>query len=199
MARFLSQPLKVLDRIYNFVGGETQRSAFDIGAQVQPVHDVSREAERGAGTFFQISQTQTHVGADTQQNQTGLADNLPSGFDLDEDEAWLIDAFATSDTANIANCVLGFTRGTVVDLALAGRYFQTHKWDTAPYTLSAGYVPLVYSVGVAQMVRLPMWLGPQGTGGVLMNVRSTSTGALSVDVTAVMWIGPRGSTPPGLA
>ena len=199
MADFRSRTLIVLDKLYDFVAQNTAPTRFDLAGRIQPVHDVSRAMELGTGTFFQINLTQTHAVADTQTNQASLAENIPAGYDLTVDEAWLIDAYATSDTANLANCVLGFSRGIVSPLALGGEWFQTHKWDSAPYTLVVPNVPLVYSVGSDKMMRLPMWLGPQGTGGVLMNCRSTSTGALSISVSAILWIGPRGTSPPGMS
>jgi hypothetical protein len=198
MSRFLNQPLKVLDRIYNFVGGETQRSSFDIGAQIQPVHDVSRQAERGEGREYITFTTFAHAGAGNLWSEGTFRDTLSTlgAGDLDESDIWLLWTAASSNTSGaLSSAVIG-----VGFSAAVGRLGESNvavaRYDAEGPRLSATNDFLAYAVGEPPgLITLPLKVQPD-------DVLKMHTGANAVSnlvCFAAMWVGPRGATPPGMA
>ena len=124
MAKYSANPLRLLDKLYNFVGGERNRSELDLASPIVRVHDLSREAELGTyvGTedglvsqsfpFFTINVDNVHGGADTQIQQLGVYANQSPTWALATWQApdpnletiWILRAWATSSGSSMTEC-----------------------------------------------------------------------------------------------
>jgi len=205
---FRARSLSVLDRVYEFIGGTRGVSQFELGGSIQPVHDLSREAELGSrgereAGFLMLTQTFAHVGATVIFETTDVYnsfDLLRAVVDFDSrgsrrHRLWLLDIFGSSDLAAFTQLSTG---ATIPVLTGAGG-FQTlylADWNqtrTAP--VSGGPRPLVHSdAGDLQPRRLPALWQP----GTIWNTRSSSSGNDTIRVSTLWWAGPLGTTPPGM-
>lgn len=114
MAQFLNRPLKVLDRIYRFVGQVTATDKLDLASPVQLVHDVSREADSFSGFmgdpngngFFTVESQVTAAGAGNNYGYLTLSPNaiapgtFPQPIDTEQTDVFLW-GFGFNTTAGI--------------------------------------------------------------------------------------------------
>ena len=215
MAKFNSGFLKVLDRIYRFTGDSRIGRNFETSVPIQPVRDLSREAELGAaygpdnGVAAHLS-TLSNLGAVTEyQARDPYADILAGGTfdsrlpaydapDIQERVGlWLLQVTLTCDTP-------GNLSSAAVSLAVPSRILlpqTTENWQFL-LTGTAGVegsiatalsglnliIPTFYAI--TQPIFLPF--GSRITLGV------TSTANIDTSLTYWVWAGPRGVKPPGL-
>lgn len=114
MARFLRRCIDVLEDIYRFDDARRTVSQFELSGPIQPVHDVSREAELGSSPgvkgFFHCGVTLTHAGAGTENEAFSLYDPTPGGgaaskweVDWTRDWVWIMDAWTSVAETNASN------------------------------------------------------------------------------------------------
>ncbi len=108
---FRNAPLRLLDRIYGFVGGLRGVRSVDLSSPIVLVHDVSREAELGTysgigialpgSAYFAIVHDHVHAGADTVADSSPVYENQSAaafflaGFppiDPDKETVWIVGA-----------------------------------------------------------------------------------------------------------
>lgn len=204
MAGILQRAIQVLDRLYNFPGGTRGLSEFDLAGAIQPVHDLSREAEfgsRGAqdSGYLYIGQTldndssgaeTTRVSTDPYVAFTSIGEF--SNFRTADHRLWLMGVFGSVDTLGAANWTnmqpaLQFANDRVLILA-------NYDADvTAP--IASGSRPLVQNeASLPQPFQMPIFL-PVGT---LLVTASASTDDVISRLHAIFWGGPIGVTPPGM-
>lgn len=211
MAEFQSRSLSLLDRIYDFVGGTRGLSRFSLEGDIQPVHDLSREAELGArnlsialgGGYLALGMTLTHAGADT---QFGVMDpyaalaSIPNFSDFDpvgqrKDRLWLVSMFATQ------------TVDTAVSAGVEMEYLPTERnrllarWNDSATSLRSGGAnrPLVTATGNLGGVNPPVVFPIQVPTLTLFNFRNVSGAAVTVRFHLIWWAGPLGAPPPGMS
>ena len=204
MARFLKKPLKALDFIYDFVGGWVGLGEFADSA-IQPVHDVAREAELGSALgglsrmgYTLLRAAHVHVATGTIRTTAdpyNAFDNLeiPRG----NGSVWISDVFAISNAAadfKNAACLVtwptfdGFSQGDVQPLA----FFDTPFGDVLAATLLLGAAD-----GERLLCRMPVFV-PDGSI-IAFGSESDGAGTVTITQTVLVWAGPAGARPPGVA
>lgn len=219
MPEFLNRALGALDRIYRFRGGQNTLNAFDLAGAVQPVHDLSREAELSAGFpgngllwtpgYWMIGPQHTHVGADTQRSATNPRSvirssptqfgNIPADEDLDVWHMGVVSAYEETGsgviTAATAAVWLPSTMPgrTAVFPILVGGF-------GAPYAISDPTAVASAQVQGAssQNAGRPFNPIPLPYGSILANL-SVSSAATTVTIAHLVWAGMKGVRPPGVA
>ena len=206
MADFLNRPLSVLSRLYQFRGGPSIRSDFDVVGPIQPVHDLSREAElgtrgRGANGYLELGQTIVHVGVGTlfaSSDPYALFDSIGEFSDFNstgvrKDRLWLLGFFAsTSDTGDFEEASSGMLYQDPLRTLLLTR------WTSAGSIIeAAGLFPLISSVFfITPVPQFPIFFPP----GALWASRSSAdnAGTTTTRIHSRWWAGPQGVTPPGM-
>ena len=205
MALIKNRPLGVLDRLYNLVGKQTP-TQVEVDTPVQLVHDLSREAElsglgRQLGYASQVMIANTHGAANTQYGVIDVYDQVLSGFDpnIGADHASLISVWliwwSVYYTAN-------FTRAAVA-LSIPANSLPPATAETI-YPLGYGSTGATYGTAASGndnimlgdnrlWCRYPFFI-PQGAD---MTLRSESSGAATIGLRGLFWIGVRGATCPG--
>ena len=220
MGQFQRSCLQVLDRIYRFTGAVKSSSVLDLQAPIQLVHDTSREAElEGYGIDRGLSVMATwgvnHAGASTERYVIdpyfAVAATYPidPNIDLkpDEFDLWLLSFAVVSSAAT--QPATRFDFGYVIngDLppyssqSVPAVFFHGHA-GASDVTYISNYAGTgnVYVLGedltVVQPPKasLPFRFPHRGRVGIV----SVSTGACDVFVNCLLWVGPRGCTPPGM-
>ena len=206
MADFKNRPLSVIARIYQFAGGPTVRSDFDVSSSIQPVHDVSREAELGTrgraqAGFLELGQTFVHVGVGTLRAATDVYASFNSISDFSDfdsqgaskDRLWLLGLFGTtSDDGDFGICATALLYQTPLRTYLLARWALTSEDIEA-----GGRFPLVHTDPRAvPEPDFPIFFPP----GALWGTRSTAdnAGTTTTRIFSRWWAGPLGVTPPGL-
>jgi len=222
MADFRARALGVLDRIYKFTAAKSFTTQLDLNAPIQLVHDVSRESELGSGEGIDrgyavmASWGVNHAGASTQRyvidpyfsiinGATPLDPNIT--ITAEQIDAWLISfAVVTSAAPQPAT---RFDFGYVLN------------GDLPPYSSESS--PVVFFHGLAGAANVTYLPNYAGTGSVYVlgedltvvqppkatlpfrfphkgrvGIVSVSTGACDVFVHALLWIGAKGTAPPGM-
>jgi len=198
---FSRKPLGILDNIYRFVGGQTGPTSFAEEMAIQPVHDVSREAEMGTAQsaalgYFLEGFTQSHVSTGT---IFGTADAYARTFrDLaaEDVDLWIIDALCVcDDAADFESAATGISYPIIPDAFPTAFVKHVREFTTPLAALTSGGVAPVPPVG--DLVSLPMYV-PHGSQQL---ARSTADNAGTVDISTffLFWAGARGALPPGLA
>lgn len=110
---FNAQPLRVLDTLYRFVGGQRGSRVVDLGAPILRVHDVSREAERAASFRFIVEISDTTAGTGTQlfgnRDDLNIINNAPLnapgelGLTRENARVWLHDVKCAITNASKGN------------------------------------------------------------------------------------------------
>lgn len=206
MAEFQRSPLRILDRIYNFVGGNTGTRAFNLEGAIQPVHDLSREAEVGSGYsqalgYFYTGVNEVHAGAATAyQDLDPFEQATFQGRERSETGIWICGAHMTASTA-IATVGIVTVKLPTITGAFSGQIFplfmflpnsiNTGSGGNVEYQItSAGRIS--YSGAVLQPHTLPLFI-PNGT---TMEFRTTASAAGTIRLMALCWAGPLGVRPP---
>lgn len=209
--RFSKQPLRLLDAIYGFIGGQTGPKEFAIESAIQPVHDLSRSAElAGFGTregYWVCEADQVHVAAgsitdaidvynpavSSHNARNGWIDGMPPDL-----RVWILDCWgvlAGTDTLfNHAEIEVG-TPADIVGISTgAAAGFDRLLWTGDTGTLGGN----IFLAGApSKIAEMPVRLEP----GELMTMISEQAGAgtVTVRLSAMMWVGVQGAAPPGLS
>lgn len=213
MGLFKRQALGILDRIYQFTGAVKSTSVLDLQAPVQLVHDTSREAElAGYGLergWAVIPVDITHPGAGS---ETGLIDlygtlvafgAFEPQFREDEVDLWIFRIGASLSGTAYGELNLGFapfnlspdTTGahTLFPLwrAQVVEIFNNYS-DAAQRALIVDPADTIVNHDVSLF---PLYM-PHSESRI--TYRGTSTGAITVYLRFLVYVCPRGGTPPGM-
>lgn len=206
MGKFLQRSLGVLDRVYDFVGGTRGLSEFELGGSIQPVHDMSREAELGSrgvaqGGYLSLGQTFVHSGVGT----LFVATDVYAAFDSiarfsdfrstakDQHRLWLLDIFGAVD-GTVANWSFSMSAAL---LAPDDRTQFLAQYDSTQAITVTGAAPLAMTSSVNTPLdrrTYPALWQP----GTIWQGRSTATDAVTTRLHTLWWAGPLGTTPPGM-
>lgn len=218
MATFQAQALKVLDSLYRFVTvGNRSPALFDLEAPIQPVHDMSREAELQSGHGYNLGYyicmaSQTHAGAGILYDVVNLYDpvNASGGYtavDPATEWLWFIRAWGNvGAAANLTQCGVYINAGTGGgNASLLGPYDGTAAnprqllWigENGSYPLAAGEPAGV--IDAADRGFFPRIPQPITYAQGVMGMFSQCSGADTVTLAALIWRGPKGVLPPGVA
>jgi len=219
VAEFRARVLGILDRIYRFTAAKTYTDQLDLSSPIQLVHDVHREAELGTGIgiydgFVNLgSWGVNHPGGNTQRYVIDPYVSILAGaspvdpvkqYVADDIDAWLMSFQVISDTSN--QPATAFRFGWIVDdmspyaTESMPVYFFEGNGTTANATNYAGTGTIALlqkepcDTAVPYITPLP-FLFPH-TGRV--SIASVSTAACNVFVHALLWVGARGTSPPGV-
>jgi len=211
VARFTKKPLRILDNLYQFIGGLAGLEEFELSGAIQPVHDVSREAElSGFGQrqgYWTMTATQTHAGAgelldvlnpyaQATDIGNGWINPLPTNWRI-----WIIDIWAYILSAGVAGfveaqCDLAYPAGMVGpndNNAFVQRQLLYHA-DTAS-SLTGGTETMVFASGQPSIIaQLPRRIEL----AQLVTFGSEASAAATIREMALLWVGEVGATPPGL-
>ena len=218
MGHFTKAPLRLLDRLYRFVGGLRGRSEMDLQSPIVRVHDVSREAELGTivdasdGSisanfpYFTIAHDNIHAGADTQRTVLGVYSNQTTTWALSTwdvpdptlETVWILAVFATGTNALTEAYVLN----DMLPLAGAGSTAapQTLLWHSSDLVDAAGTNGRFAALPTAGLQpNLPVPITGKVTGGTPLDLISVSSAALTFDFFLHCIRLPIGVAPPGMA
>lgn len=203
MARFLQKVLASLDRTYRFDSALRATDQVELGLPIQLVHDVSREASRGLAAmgFFISGNDDVHGGAGTIESSWNPYDEVTAMYGAATSQdllVWLVDCWGavSSDVLTNAELSVGYVPWTEMIVrrdriirrwnGSAGIYDQ----NVAPATLARGLVMLA-----AEQVNptLPTPIFPGST----MRQQTVMSGAGTVRIEGLFWVGAIGTVPPG--
>jgi len=207
MSRFLKRPLKVLDFIYDFVGGFAGLGEFADESAIQPVHDVSRESELGAALggvsrmgYTLVTATDVHVATGfirTTADPYNAFDNL--AIPRNKGSIWVCGAFGTcDDSTDFTSYAVSVTWPTFVGHSAGQEQLIAFGNDAIQDVVGAG----LFSVGDLARSNIhaspfPLFV-PQG--GILNFASESDTaGTVTIRYGVVLWAGPSGARPPGFA
>ena len=210
MADFNSRAILVLDRIYRFVGGKTLGRLFDTETPITPVHDVSREAEIGAGFgqslgYWNWNRFRAAAGAETYRYADDIKTQLTwySNPDPANTWTWLLHAGFNISAATLTRCsavlwqpafggVLPGTPGTPYWASL-GVYFANDVGGCTDQAGTGGTFEgqTTTNIEAARQYPIPVF------DGATLSLEVTVGGACSWNFSALMWTGPKGVLPPG--
>jgi len=206
---FKNNPLGLLNRIYRFDGGLQGLSRMDLAGQIQPVHDLSREAELGSrgvnkGGFIQIGETLTNdtaAGATifasrdiyASLDSVGVLEDFSSRFH----RLWLMDAYGVIVAdANEGNWTE--TRAGIKFQDPAVRVQLWRHWNLDINPLASGEDrPMIQNESQLPAIRPPTYL-PFSTSATLLQAAALSSNDCICRVNWQLWAGPIGTTPPGM-
>jgi len=205
VAGILQRAVQVLDRLYNFPGGTRGLREFDLASAIQPVHDLSREAEFGArgaqdSGYLYLGQT---IENDTGGSATikaasdvyALFDSIGefSNFRIADHRLWLMTIFGQVDTVNATNwtsCQSGivFPNNRVQIMA--------HFDADLTALIASGGKPMISAESnlPQQLVQIPQFF-PLGAS---WNTSCSFTNDAIARIQSIWWAGPIGVTPPGM-
>lgn len=204
--QILGRLFNAFPRVVQFPGTvQTAPEEFDIGAPIQPVWDVHRDAElskleidRQAGGFFQIGQDNGHGGAGVLTATVSVYANppLPAAVLATNPWVWLIEAWFTNNTSIASITEMTLSMGiAALGNAFAARdvgLMRTPQASFFTFHNPAGTAFVVMSANVlARPIMIPF-------GGSL-GFRSEATAACTCRLNTICWVGPVGVYPPGLA
>jgi len=197
--------LNVLGDLYRLVGAARGADHLELALPVQLVHDVSREAEFGAlslsnggrGYWF-INMPIISAAGGTEDDSVIIDAEFIAEFqsvDAPGVEHWAMDVFLTDLSANqLTACGLGLAFNAnfpsapsnglglvpLASYANTVREFFAGQFAAQPRTLLAEF---------------PIHLPP----GAVFNSRLVAAAALTAQAVLVIWSGPQGTRPPGVA
>lgn len=211
MASFRTRALQVLDRCFQFAAGSpTAPTEFSIESPITPVYDVRRdhqlgviETAKGAGGYYQVG-TDLSGGAGA-----GNLDDVLDPYAVDVPPKWgdpanrwvwyvwrpnlLIDVLANFTSANqvITHAQVG--------AAFAPRDYPIAYWTNVAITMNASlatFTEMVFNGDTAPFLTpWPRLIPPGGT----IRTRVVKANALNARWQGILWIGPIGVYPPGMA
>jgi len=198
---FSKNPLGILDNLYRFVGGQKGPNSFAEEMEIQPVHDVSREAEMGSAQsaalgYFLEGFTQVHVGTGA---LFATADPYARTFkDLDpfDVDIWFMDALMNlDDSGDFQDGGIGISYPVLPGTFPSALVKTVFEYTTPGSTLTSGGVNPVPPV--ARLVTLPMY-DPHGSQ-LLVRTVADGSGTVTITTFGLFWAGARSALPPGLA
>lgn len=209
MGKFQSRSLEVLDRLYDFVGGTRRMDTFDLAGSVQPVHDMSREAELGSrgvrqGGFIYIGDTLTNatMGVTTIFTSRDIYASLDSvgvlqDFSSRLHRLWLMDVFGSVDDTGVTNFTEAGAAIKYQDPAVRLQFLR--HWDGVTASVASGEDhPMVQIEASLPFQRTrPLYL-PFGGTPTLLQANAISSDDCTARVHWLLWAGPIGTTPPGM-
>ena len=202
MAKFFRRPLEALDWIYNFAEGLTHLSSMAVDGEIQPVHDLSREAEVGSGLsqelgYFIDGSIHVHSGSGTIRDtldpwaQVDLHRPIRAGSGV-----WMIAGFChQTSSGDFTEAGISVTYPTIPDAFLAGNQIGTHFFPDALVAVISGDIVAGDDTRVTNLVDMPLYI-PDGS---TINNVSTAGGAITIDVMNLFWAGAKGVLPPGMS
>lgn len=204
MTEFTRRPLAILDNIYRFVGGLKGVNRLNLTQDIQLVHDVARQGEKGGlgGYFGRIRWTdEISINGTDEKVITRPADVAPLlTVDNEQYELWITDVSGYVSTADLAD----MTEATFLIGCQGGSQFQnrigTNQITNMPYAhfLAADFVQSCNSAGtvyqaVAYHPPQPIRVPPAWHLGVVI----TTTASANFHFDVELWAGPFGASPPG--
>ncbi len=205
MAQIVKRALGVIDRLYGFVGGigdDGLRSAR-TEAPIDFVHDVSRQAEIGNGKFWLAQDVQAHVAAGS--ISTGLELQNPAeaehgySFDPAQEDAWAMAVwgFVSVVTDYLNNKVHIVTDRNIIgpaDVSAAPANQLIANFDGV-----VGTDPVNVLTPAMQPTR-PQLISASNSSaaGLVFFSESGGVTAFSITVDVLIWVGAKGSSPPGM-
>lgn len=209
MGQFRRKPLGVLDRIYGFLSGKTTISQVSLEAPATLVHDLSRQAERGAGYgqhggYVIFNGGNTHAGAGTLRSQYDPYYYCLLGIDPvyapveSEVDIWLAHLSVTfGDTdGNAVGIAMSVPVNGVLpcgaESTLGLFYGTTPQIKFSNYSATGG----VYGMADTEFysgLDLPIYL----PHSCRITLQSVATNTWNVQMWVHCWVMPRGATPPG--
>ena len=216
MTRILNRALSALSRVYRLEGGDTVVSDFETQTPIIPVHDVSREAELGAGigtqggwlTHYEFVEELSALGS-TERRASDPWDAVDAETNIARTELslWLYDTFMNVNgnyaNVDVMTVALAFPTtfpgvGTVVPYRLLE--YNTGTQVDASNTGASGDVYIMapanedHAANNALVVpRMHPFPVPVGS---TLTYRLDTSGICEVYVWHLMWAGPRGVAPP---
>jgi len=205
MAGFTAKPLKLLDGIYRFVGGLGGVNRVDLASDITLVHDVSRQAERAGvgGHFGRINWQETFSPNGTLEEIIKRVNDIGPILGLEEDqyELYVLQVECNMSTADMADITsVSFVAGCE---SLKTRYgnrigtsqpmYHVFYWSDTPLSSTNSSGTAKGSIG--SNFYPPVWVPPEG----FLAIQGVTTAATTLDFSFLLWAGPRGSTPPGMA
>jgi len=211
VSRFTKKPLRILDNLYEFVGGLAGLSEFELSGAIQPVHDLSREAElAGFGQregYWTVATSQVHAGAGELTDAltpyaqgtdlgNGWINPLPANWRI-----WVIDLWAYIVSAGAANLtavqvVLSYPVqmvGPNDNNVVANERLLFHA-DTAS-SIQGGTNTMIRQAGEPSIVaQLPARIELAQN----ISFQSEASGACTINQFALIWVGEKGTYPAGM-
>lgn len=218
MAKIRQPVLKLLERLYGFVGAQDGApSEVELGLGITPVHDMSRMAElgaakvtRGSAGFWIATCTNTHTSVADIETVMNFVNPGASneGWSLDESKEWIwiMDAWATA-TGTVAD----FLVAQMLTDNITNDFFVGPSQGNAsnnPDSVSQVFFHGLSIVTNGSLTRpvipdipfptnpIPI-LSPQD--GVRFESRPQGTGNIVIHFNLLIWVGPRGVMPPGMS
>ena len=203
MAKFRKRALELLGALYDFDSPLRGLDGFSLESPIQPVHDVSREAELGLGGIWVAAAKQQHVGAGALDDQISIdagsgTSPWTNGFEFDpsEQDAWILGCFGyVSDATDFANARISIAFPTQFigpyDGTVGSGLRRLYAYGSEVKTDSIRWNP--------EPTSMPYPLALRGNVGDII-LRSDSGGATAFDAVlgVMLWAGPRGVYPPGM-
>jgi len=198
---FTKKPLGVLDNIYRFVGGQSGPNSFAEEMAIQPVHDVSREAELGTAQspergYFLRGFDHAHVGTGSIFNQQGCYDRTFDSLDAEDVDLWIIDVLCQNNDASDFASAGGGLEYPILPGVFNAQIKSLREFvdaDQVPALISSGLVPVP---PVDDFAVLPIYC-PHGSEFV-QRTTSDNAGTVTISVYFLFWAGARRTSPPGL-
>jgi len=216
VGRFTKNPLGVLDRIYDFVGGLQGEDSVDTVSPIIRVHDVSREAELGTylginrGTrsltyaMFSIMDDQVHVGSGAINQTLGVYSN--------QNTDWAQSTFTPPDPANETVWMLGAYVNSISGLLTEGIFVaemtpkagsgsgrapnaMLARWTDVGIDMADGGQP---GVGGTSRFPFPIPVTNKLAAGTPLEWSTSVSGADTIDLVIPCIRLPVGVFPPGL-
>lgn len=219
MPRFYRRVLRALDDIYSVIGGApVAPTSIDTATPLQLVHDVSREAEISSGAgpfdgFFHAGwRCEVGAGGNPTYDTGSLYGPAAGGVNWDPDYTsqwvWLMKLWAAvqqdGNQGNFSDCqffwfgqsLQGIGPGSVSAIQ-PELLFHSATRIGRPSTLrpASGY----YGVQPAYETAYPRLMIPLSPDADTFQMVASGTGAVNVNGGALLWLGPRGVLPPGMA
>jgi len=213
VVKILRPVLRLLEELYGFPGAQKGApEEIDLALGIQPVHDLSRMAAIGAASnhreshgYWLASAFQTFGGAPGSLNENL---NLVSpavrseGYTLDEATqwAWVIDVWATSDVLAGFNLIQVLIRGITNDFFIGPSPDAPSSTDRLIYrsvAASATNTNVALPTTNNQVTFPALILSPQD--GLRFEANAVAPAVIVFTENVLLWIGKRGTFPPGYA
>jgi len=218
MAEFRNRVLAILDRIYGFTAAKSYTDKLDLNSPIQLTHDTSREAEVGSayglhgGFSINTVCAANHVGASTIRNTIDAYTKIlspGSGGGIDpvlnpvgtEVDAWIIaqqmyvsatNASKITAAINVNGDILPETTLTTWPLfyGTTSQFYASNWAGTGDVLEEVNLIGATYGKNYTFPFRVPH--------DSRFALRSESTGAMNTEWRLLLWIGRKGTAPPGM-
>jgi len=217
VARYTRNPLRLLDRLYDFVGGLRTENRMDVSSPIIRVHDLSREAELGTYTginrgsesqnfpMFTIVEDHVDVGAGEINSVLGVYSNQNTDWaqstfippNPEDETVWMLAAYVNSLNGLLTEAMLG-SEQTPKAGSGAGRApnaLIAHWTGVAGTSWADGTQP---GSGVGARFAFPVPVTNKLVSGTPLEWSSAVSGADTVDLVIPCIRLPVGVFPPGL-